>query len=70
MQGEPRTGDTRGIREQHGMGGRAGVDLRHLMADQRPSLDRFVEIGESTNCQPETVLAEEGVRQNLQNPEP
>ena len=63
-------GDTRGIREQGGMGGRAGVELRHLKADQHPSQDRFVEIGESMNCQPETVLAEKRARQNVLNPEP
>ena len=52
------------------MGGRAGVELRHLKADQHPSQDRFVEIGESMNCQPETVLAEKRARQNVLNPEP
>ena len=63
----PAESGNRGVRPfGYGMGGRAGVELRHLMADQHPSLDRFVEI----DCQPETVLAEEGVRQNVLNPEP
>ena len=38
----------------YGMGGWAGIDLRHLMADQHPSLDGYEEIGESTSGQPET----------------
>ena len=50
------------------MGGWEGIDLKHFKADQHPSLGGYEEIGESTSCQPETVLTEEGARQNVLNP--
>ena len=43
--------------------------LRHLKADQHLSLSECEKIGESTSCQPETVLTEEGARQSLLDPQ-
>ena len=52
------------------MGGKAGLDLRQFKAEEHLSLDEYEEVGESTSCQPETMLIEDGARQSLLDPEP